>query len=129
MGLLLHVRHELLITHRGTFRYMNSCANKLDYRLVVFLVSALSLSACHSAAPLGPYAGAPVIVISIDTLRADHLPAYGYARGSTPELDKLQHDALVFDEVYSHCPLTLPSHASLLTGQLPTHHGIRDNVG
>jgi len=72
---------------------------------------------------------APVVLISIDTLRADHLPLYGYRSGSTPVLDRLARDAIVFDNAYSQVPLTLPSHASLLTGRLPIHHGVRDNIG
>jgi len=73
--------------------------------------------------------GAPVIVISIDTLRADRLPIYGYRKGSTPVMDRLAREGIVFDDVYSHAPLTLPSHASLFTGLLPTRHGVRDNIG
>ena len=72
---------------------------------------------------------APVVLISIDTLRADHLPLYGYAAGSTPNLDRLGREGIVFDDLYSHCPLTLPAHASMLTGLLPAHHGVRDNIG
>lgn len=75
------------------------------------------------------YPGASVVLISIDTLRADRLPVYGYAEGSTPRLNQLAQSAIVFDDVYSHIPLTLPSHASLLTGLLPFRHGVRDNVG
>jgi len=75
------------------------------------------------------FCGAPVILISIDTLRADHLPAYGYGAGSTPAIDRLARSGVVFDEAYSQCPLTLPSHTSLLTGRLPFHHGVRDNIG
>jgi arylsulfatase A-like enzyme/Tfp pilus assembly protein PilF len=75
------------------------------------------------------FPGAPVILISIDTLRADHLPVYGYGAGSTPALDRLARSGVVFDEAYSQCPLTLPSHTSLLTGRLPFHHGVRDNIG
>src|SRR5205814_3948461 len=75
------------------------------------------------------YRSVPIILISIDTLRADHLPLYGYRNGSTPVLDRLGREAIVFDDVYSHGPLTLPSHASLLTGLLPPHHGVRDNIG
>ena len=71
----------------------------------------------------------PVIVISIDTLRSDHLPAYGYRGVRTPAIDALAHDALVFERAYSHCPLTLPSHATILTGLLPAETGIRDNAG
>jgi arylsulfatase A-like enzyme/Tfp pilus assembly protein PilF len=72
---------------------------------------------------------APIVVISIDTLRADHLPLYGYAAGSTPNIDRLGREGIVFDALYSHCPLTLPAHASMLTGLLPPHHGVRDNIG
>ena len=71
----------------------------------------------------------PVILISIDTLRSDHLPAYGYAGVQTPNLDAFRADAILYERAYSHCPLTLPSHASMLTGLLPADHGIRDNIG
>src|SRR6476619_5754056 len=47
---------------------------------------------------------APVVLISIDTLRADHLPLYGYRDGSTPTLDALAREAVVFEDAYSHCP-------------------------
>ena len=87
------------------------------------------MSTCGRTTSVGPYRDAPVVLISIDTLRADHLSVYGYRGGSTPVLDQLSHDAIVFDDVYSHAPLTLPSHASLLTGALPIHHGVRDNLG
>ncbi|HEX2642837.1 MAG TPA: sulfatase-like hydrolase/transferase, partial [Thermoanaerobaculia bacterium] len=78
----------------------------------------------RSAAP-----GAPVIVISIDTLRADRLPAYGYRKVETPALDRFRADAILCERAYSHYPMTLPSHVSILTGQLPPVHGVRDNVG
>jgi len=71
----------------------------------------------------------PVILISIDTLRADHLPAYGYGGVSTPAIDSLRRDGLLVARAYSHTPLTLPSHVSLLTGRLPDDHGVRDNQG
>src|SRR5881394_1902105 len=61
----------------------------------------------------------PIIVISIDTLRADHLPAYGYRKVKTPAIDALAGDGVVFDRAYSHTPQTLPAHVSLLSGQLP----------
>src|SRR5207247_1531581 len=102
-----------------------------SYRSVTFLF-ALCVASCSRAqvdVRAGQYSGAPVVLISIDTLRADRLPLYGYAAGSTPVLDRLGREGIVFDDVYSHCPLTLPSHASLLTGLLPFHHGARDNIG
>ncbi len=77
----------------------------------------------------GAYKGAPIVLISIDTLRSDHLPAYGYRRVETPAIDALRRDAVLFARAYSHVPLTLPSHCSILTGRLPGEHGVRDNVG
>jgi choline-sulfatase len=100
--------------------------------LPVALAAATLFAACaRKAAPISParFRGAPIILISIDTLRADHLPIYGYAAGATPNIDRLATSGIVFEDVYSQCPLTLPSHASLLTGRLPLHHGVRDNIG
>lgn len=75
------------------------------------------------------YSGAPVILISIDTLRADHLPAYGYKGVATPNIDRLRRDGILFTHAYSHVPLTLPSHVSILTGELPPDNGVRNNIG
>jgi hypothetical protein len=75
-----------------------------------------------------PSAG-PIILISIDTLRADHLPLYGYRSVRTPAFDALAAEGVVFDHAYAHSPQTLPSHASILSGQLPFETGVRDNVG
>jgi arylsulfatase A-like enzyme/Tfp pilus assembly protein PilF len=71
----------------------------------------------------------PVILISIDTLRADRLPAYGYTKVRTPNIDALAASGTTFERAYSHAPQTLPAHASLLSGELPFEHGVRDNVG
>lgn len=78
---------------------------------------------------LRPQPAGPVILISIDTLRADRLAAYGYTKGRTPNIDALVRDSVVFERGYAHAPQTLPSHASMLTGQLPFEHGVRDNIG
>src|SRR5262245_5207431 len=78
--------------------------------------------------PLSPAKG-PVILISIDTLRADHLPAYGYTKIRTPNIDALAAEGVVFEHAWSHAPQTLPAHASILSGQLPYETGVRDNVG
>jgi len=71
----------------------------------------------------------PIIIVSIDTLRADHLPAYGYQKVKTPAIDALAADGVVFERAYSHAPQTLPAHAALLSGELPFDNGVRDNVG
>jgi len=71
----------------------------------------------------------PLILISVDTLRADHLPSYGYGAVRTPAIDALAAGGVVFENAYAHAPQTLPSHASILSGRLPFEHGVRDNVG
>ena len=73
--------------------------------------------------------GTPIILISVDTLRSDHLPAYGYEGVETPAIDTLRRDGILFERAYTHVPLTLPAHTSLLTGLLPPDHGVRDNLG
>lgn len=73
--------------------------------------------------------GGPFIVISIDTLRADRLPVYGYGQGRTPAIDAFAGEAAVFERAYAHAPQTLPSHASMFTGHLPFEHRVRDNLG
>lgn len=65
-----------------------------------------------------------VILISIDTLRADHLGAYGYRRRTSPEIDRFARRALVFENAMSQSAWTTPSHASMLTGLLPRDHGL-----
>ncbi|HVS32178.1 MAG TPA: sulfatase-like hydrolase/transferase, partial [Thermoanaerobaculia bacterium] len=73
--------------------------------------------------------GTPIILISIDTLRSDRLPVYGYRGVATPHIDAFRGDSILYERAYSHCPLTLPSHASMFTGLLPSEHGVRDNIG
>lgn len=70
-----------------------------------------------------------LLLISIDTLRADRLGSYGYAAAQTPHLDALARAGLRFSQATTVVPLTLPAHASLLTGTFPGWHGVRDNGG
>jgi arylsulfatase A-like enzyme/Tfp pilus assembly protein PilF len=97
------------------------------------LVAALALAggACRGGdrSALGPFPEAPIVLISIDTLRSDHLPAYGYDRIATPAIDRLRRDGVLYSRAWSSYPLTVPSHVTILSGQLPTEHGVRDNIG
>lgn len=94
-------------------------------RRALSLLAVLLLAGCGKPGTKG----APIILVSIDTLRSDRLPVYGYKKVQTPALDAFAKDAIVFEKAYSHYPLTLPSHVSILTGQLPPDHKVRDNAG
>lgn len=84
-----------------------------------------------TASLLSAQTGTPrwnVILISIDTLRADRLGVAGYAKASSPNLDRLAREGVWFDRVFTPAPLTLPAHTSLLTSLYPPSHGVRDNA-
>jgi arylsulfatase A-like enzyme/tetratricopeptide (TPR) repeat protein len=73
-------------------------------------------------------ASAPnVVLVTIDTLRADHVGAYGYRAGETATLDRLAREGVLVEDAVVQVPQTRPSHASIMTGRYPYEHGIRDN--
>jgi len=68
-----------------------------------------------------------IVLITLDTTRADHLPMYGYGQVKTPSLDRLARRGLVFEQCVTASPFTLPSHCTIMTGLYPTFHGVRIN--
>src|SRR6185312_5201895 len=70
-----------------------------------------------------------LLVITLDTTRADRIGAYGYGGIQTPNLDRLAREGVLFEQAASAAPLTLPAHSSLFTGKFPPEHGVRDNGG
>ncbi|MDH4219094.1 MAG: sulfatase-like hydrolase/transferase [Candidatus Aminicenantes bacterium] len=68
-----------------------------------------------------------IMLITLDTTRADRLSCYGYSGVKTPHLDALANKGIVFEQCTASSPLTLPSHASMMTGMYPTYHGVRVN--
>jgi arylsulfatase A-like enzyme len=68
-----------------------------------------------------------LILITIDTCRADRLSCYGYERETTPNLDRLASEGVLFENTRTCVPITLPSHVSILTGLYPTFHGVHEN--
>ncbi len=97
-------------------------------------VAALPVLACDPSPPGGPETAAeaarpPIVLICVDTLRSDRLPAYGYDGVETPAIDRLAAEGVLFERAYSHVNVTLPSHVSVFTGLLPPEHGVRDNAG
>src|SRR5205807_8847609 len=79
-------------------------------------------------ADLHPIAHQNVLLVTIDTLRADALSCYG-GPAATPALDRLAADGVRFEFAHAHAVTTLTSHASILTGAYPFQHGVRDNSG
>jgi choline-sulfatase len=82
-----------------------------------------------SSGGAGDREGGPrnLLLVTLDTVRADHLGCYGDALAETPALDRLASEGIRFARASSPVPLTLPSHTSILTGLLPLHHGVRNN--
>lgn len=96
---------------------------------LAILALAFIVAGCRRIDHFTETKGAPIILICIDTLRSDHLHAYGYTGVDTPAIDRLRADSILYEHAYSQAPLTLVSHASMFTGLLPAEHGIRDNIG
>ena len=84
-------------------------------------------AACASPVPAPRAAPASVLLVTIDTLRADRLGAYGYRSAATPSLDALATAGVRFDRAYAAAPITLTSHATIMTGRYPPGHGARHN--
>lgn len=104
--------------------------------VILAALTAVAVGGPLAAATGGAAAGEPaieadgrlnVVLITLDTVRADHLGAYGYPAARTPVLDRLAARGVRFARVDAAAPITLPSHASILTGLLPPRHGVRDN--
>jgi len=87
------------------------------------LALVLGLLACGPARPLN------VVLITLDTTRADALGAYGQAQPTSPRIDAMAADGLLFEQAVASVPSTLPSHATLFTGKQPYAHGVRANAG
>ncbi len=97
--------------------------------LPIACAALLTTTACSTGPSAPLYEGANVLLVTLDTLRADRLGSYGYGRGDTPRLDQFARDGIRFDQAVSPMPMTLPSHTSLMTALEPYEHGVRDNAG
>ncbi len=89
------------------------------------LATATAAAAARAPQPPAPTGGDDVLVIVLDTVRADHLGVYGYAEGTTPRLDAWANGARVWDQAWTDAPWTLPAHASMFTGKPQREHGAR----
>lgn len=96
-------------------------------RLLLIAATAAAAAACGqpwSSPPSYRCEGCNVVLISIDTLRADHLGLYGYSRPTSPNLERLAEEAVVFDQFVMNGGFTLPSHMTMMTSLPPTVHGL-----
>ena len=97
--------------------------------LLLLILVAVSLPKGLEAADPPRRSSPNVILITIDTVRADHLGCYGATDVKTPTLDGLARDGVVFERAISQVPLTWPSHAAILTGTYPFQNGVQDFTG
>lgn len=95
----------------------------------VVALAAIAVACARQSQPQpGAAARKPnVLLITLDTTRADRIGAYGYKGASTPNLDRLAAAGVLFEQALSSAPLTLPAHSSLITGREPYTHGVRNN--
>ena len=89
----------------------------------------LLLEACSGSPSARPPARPSVLLVTIDTLRADRLGCYGDKGARTPVIDALARQATLFESAFTPSPITLPAHTSLMTGLMPPAHGVRGNGG
>lgn len=94
--------------------------------LAIAAVAALSIAVSCVRREPATLAGSSVVLVTIDTLRADRVGAYGYPPATTPNIDALARSGIRFDNAMAGAPLTLPSHATILTGRHPHRHGLRN---
>jgi len=94
---------------------------------VSFLVALVFGIGCERKADVDRAKPPHIVVITVDTLRADRLGCYGYDRAQTPHIDKLADEGVLVERAIAAAPLTLPTHASIFTGLRPPSHGVRDN--
>jgi choline-sulfatase len=116
-----------LMAH-GLWKMGNGCGKWLRPLTIAMGLLPLAIGvACGSRGPASTPTARNLVFITIDTLRADHVGAYGYTRARTPNLDALGRGGVLFDRAYAAAPITLPSHATLMSGLYPPGHGSRDN--
>ena len=96
--------------------------------LVLAWLPIFTRTAAQAPRPGSGQAPPNVLLITIDTVRADRIGAYGYAKGATPAMDRLAREGVRFADATTQAPLTGPAHAALLTGQYPARLGVRDNA-
>ena len=110
---------------RQTGNFSRSFASASSIGALLFLGLAVFPGGCRQ----NKQPRANILIITVDTLRADRVGCYGYAGGLTPNVDALAKDGIVFERGVAQVPLTWPSHAAIFTGTYPFHNGVQDFTG
>lgn len=111
-------------------RGLRARRRRLTVGLAAVAVAAVAGALAWRAGRAGPGAERlNVVLITLDTTRADHLGCYGHPEAKTPHIDRLAAEGTRFAECVSAAPSTLPAHATILTALTPPAHGVRDNIG
>ena len=117
-----------IIGYHATRMKASTGAARAGLALVLAVAAVLAVGGCRARDQrAAPAAGWNLLLVTLDTLRADRLGCYGRADAETPALDAIAASGLRFEQAQSAVPLTLPSHATILSGLLPPRHGLRDN--
>jgi choline-sulfatase len=122
----MKTRHGSWLMANGYGRWLRPWLGPLAVAISVQPL-AMSTAGCVPAPQSSEVRARNLVLITIDTLRADHVGAYGYTHARTSTLDGLASSGALFEHAYAAAPITLPSHATLLTGRYPAGHGARDN--
>ncbi|MCH9650060.1 MAG: sulfatase [Deltaproteobacteria bacterium] len=124
LGRWAHPIHEVASALRPRLNRASSGLSGTLLRLVLALLPLVLLSACSDPPPADPMLPAPVVILDIDTLRADHLGCYGYRRPTSPRIDALANESFLFQWAFSQAHSTGPSQGSIFTGLYPTTHSL-----
>ncbi len=113
------------MSRRARFLFLYDTLMRMALRWILYCLLALLVFTDES--PAKDKSSSNILLITVDTLRADRLNCYGYSAASTPVMDQLAAEGFRFERAFAQVPLTLPSHYSILSGTYPFYHGIRDN--
>ncbi len=113
------------MNEKASQRLRHICNCSLAFFLFSFFIG---VTACHRSSTVPSSLKPNLLLITLDTTRADRIGCYGYQQAETPTMDLLAREGVLFEQAVAVAPVTLPSHASILTGLYPPRHGVRDNA-